>query len=823
MLTDLTDDRKKGSAWCRKVVDQICKSAISTSSSREMMIKCYDIYYGRQRASDFNYLTGDDNYKLPSKVRSIPIIRSFFDLLQSTFESQPIEPLVYVVDNDGIRDKYDERAKTIMDGFVRGLRERQLRIYGAMQQIKQAQAAQQGSGQTQPDPGLVLAQRKIEMMSAELEDSDDILQEQIESLQRSGSAGFATEAEMSISDGMEYLINTQKLPRLFAHGFKDLYVVDNAIFRLEDVYQGLDPSVRRVSPLDIYYSASSNVTSLTHANWIMERRMLTADDVITQYGHKLSKEDIQTIREIKIPYGPTTMSLYEGMHGSETELTSDIMAGCEPDSLYSGSVPNAQLIEVCECSWLSPRKIDFALYPNKHDSSLPIIKLVSDEERVRPSARIESRYIMDRYEGVRINGSIYVSCGLAPMQLREHPTYGNATQPYAGFCYNNVDFRPYSRVQAVADVDTLYKLVYFQIETLMVLSGVRGFVLDIAQLPKDWTLEKFLYYARQGIAPIDSTMPNIKNARNTGFNQFTQFDQTFGTSIQQLQALLTQFEHLAGRLIGIPPQRLGEIMPHDQVGTHRQAIAQSNMTTQVLFNKMDTVVMDTLNLLLRAMPHCWAEGKRGQFVLGNKGQKMVNIAKGAFEDRAFECYMQTPTRDQEVMDKAITLITQNFQGTGMPLSQLVTMFGANSLREVKHLLAEYEKLAMKKAQEGAKFQAEHEKEIADLEARAAMAVKEVSSKAEMAGVQVQALAQQVEERNAQLDASTKLQIAGMKNETDRYKADQETAVEAAVLQEQRRSADMDAQLEMIKIMTDKKQGAKPDSPVSSPRSKENPK
>ena len=185
--------------------------------------------------------------------------------------------------------------------------------------------------------------------------------------------------------------------------------------------------------------------------------------------------------------------------------------------------------------------------------------------------------------------------------------------------------------------------------------------------------------------------------------------------------------------------------------------------------------------------------------------------------------MQTPTRDQEVMDKAITLITQNFQGTGMPLSQLVTMFGANSLREVKHLLAEYEKLAMKKAQEGAKFQAEHEKEIADLEARAAMAVKEVSSKAEMAGVQVQGLAQQVEERNAQLDASTKLQIAGMKNETDRYKADQETAVEAAVLQEQRRSADMDAQLEMIKIMTDKKQGAKPDSPVSSPRSKENPK
>ena len=606
---------------------------------------------------------------------------------------------------------------------------------------------------------------------------------------------------------------------MLAQGFRDLYVVDNAIFRLCDVYKGQDPRVVRVSPLNVFYGASYDTTFLSDANWIVERRLMTAEDIITEFGHEMTPEEILSLEDKGAPFGPGYVGLYDFDLNSDDQLNG-ILEDCGPIELYSGEGPNARVYEVCYCSWLEPREVKFALYENKHDASMPIIKVVSDDDRIRPSAKIESRYILDRYEGVRINGSIYVSCGLANMQLRKHPFYGNATQPYAGFCYNGVDNRPYSRVQAVEAVATLYQLVYFQMETLMVLSGVRGFILDIAQLPKDWTLEKFLYYARQGVAPVDSTMPNVKNARGTGFNQFTQYDQTFGNSIQQLQALLGSFEHLAGRIIGIPPQRLGEVVQGDQVGTHQQAIAQSNLTTKVLFNKQNRVTNDVLNMLIRAMPYCWSEGKQGQFVLGDKGQKMINIAKGAFESASFECFLQDSGKDRELMDQAISMITQNFQNTGMPLSQLVSMFGADSLREVKSLLHEYEALAQKKATEGAQFQQQHEKELLDLEARAQSMVRQVSSQADLANAEVNKIAQEVEMEKAKMEMQTKLQVAGANNQTAKYKADQETAMESAVLAEQKRTSDMDARLRMVELALEAQ--AKGDRSVSSPTPKEKP-
>ena len=175
---------KGSSQWCKDRVKRFCDNALVYGSSRKMMVKCYDIYYGRQRDSDYNYLTGQGDYKLPSKVRSIPIIRAFFDILQATFEDQAIETNVYAVDNDSLRDKQDEMAKRVVDGFVQRLRAKQMRVMGAMQKLQEVSAAQQQGAQA--DPALAMAQRQIEWISQELESSDQIIQEQLTEMKRSG-------------------------------------------------------------------------------------------------------------------------------------------------------------------------------------------------------------------------------------------------------------------------------------------------------------------------------------------------------------------------------------------------------------------------------------------------------------------------------------------------------------------------------------------------------------------------------------------------------------------------------------------------------------
>lgn len=801
----------KNAAWHREMAIRMRDDMVMGSNGRghKMMQECYNIYYGEQDEADFEYLTGKGNYRMPARVRSIPMLRPFWDILSATFLSRPIETNVYAIDNDNLSTKKDLLAKQLVDDYIRELRGRQMRAQAI---AERAQAAESSMGMQNGSSGM---SQQASMLMEEINRSNDLLENQLEKLQTDAGMDFATQSERHIADGLRYLVQTQGLKDVFAEGFRDLYVVDNAIFTVDSAEEGADPTLRRVSPLEFYYQAGDGVRHLRDCERIVERQWLTLSQVIERYGDDMSAQEISDLKSVFSGIRYQAMALYD------YDDPSSLYGGAGCDRLYDGSVSGDGMIEVINCSWFAPRKITFVEHPNKYDPSLPYVRLASDDDEakkmLRKRSKIRHRYVRDLHQCVLINGTISVKSGMAPMQFRD--ACGNAHQPYSGYAYNSTDNKPYSRVWAVRSIHILYQLAYYQTEMLITMSGLRGFIVDMAQLPKNWTLEKLLYYAKQGIVPVDSTMPNLENSRrHTGFNQFTSYDQTFGNSLVQITQFLDRLDHLAGRVIGIPPQRLGEVSASDGLGTNRQAIAQSNLTTEVLFHKMNTVISQSLNMLIHMLPHCWKNGKRGQFVLGGKGQQMLEIAAGELEDGQYECYIQEAGKDQRIMDQALALITQNFQGTGMPLSQLITMFNASSLRELDGLLRKYEELAMKRQSEGAQNQQQHEQELQRLDAEAKAMSARIQEQTSQIAAQVDTRGQDIDMQRAQLEAQTKLQIEQMKDKTTRYRTDQETAMEAANLQQIARSSNVDARLRATELMMD----ATERGTLSSPARKEQP-
>src|SRR5690606_35206270 len=161
-------------------------------------------------------------------------------------------------------------------------------------------------------------------------------------------------------------------------------------------------------------------------------------------------------------------------------------------------------------------------------------------------------------------------------QHRDIRQISEAKSSYVGYAYNNYDNRPYSRVLAVRDILILYQLVWYQIELLQALGGMKGIIMDITQKPDNMSPDEWLSMAKKGILPTNPAQVEEESGKPTRFNAFATYDMGFGNSIAQLKELLPEFQSLAGRILGISPQRMGEVGNRETPGSAKMAINQSN-------------------------------------------------------------------------------------------------------------------------------------------------------------------------------------------------------------------------------------------------------
>src|SRR5690606_23876800 len=93
---------------------------------------------------------------------------------------------------------------------------------------------------------------------------------------------------------------------------------------------------------------------------------------------------------------------------------------------------------------------------------------------------------------------------------------------FIGFSNNRFN-KAYSPVWETKDIQELYNILHFQEELLISLSGVKGTVVDISQLPSGMSMTEVMYYKKNGLLPIETLFPGGKPKR-TSFNQFSNYD-----------------------------------------------------------------------------------------------------------------------------------------------------------------------------------------------------------------------------------------------------------------------------------------------------------
>ena len=814
----VVSENKKSFEWAKQNVNAI----INMSRSGGLPVKdkmCYDLYFGLQNEGDFDYLTGSDEYRMPAKIRFMPIAKPYFELLKSTNEKRPIKPTVYAVDNGSVQQKKDRFARMLVDKLMARIEDGQSRLQVLRMQLDEQKAA---LGQEQEGPlpvNIQRAQMQIGLIERQISRGDSILQEEMDDLEKVRRWKIQTHQEVNMNHGLKYLIRKYDWKSIFDQCFEDLMIVDQQIVKIEDVYAGRDPKIRRVNPLTFRYGVSMDATWIDECPWTDEPRMMGVSQIMDEYGDHLTDEERGTLHK-RYGWGQHGLASSDNYGWQSTNTFNSIpngsLDGCAT-GIYSGSAMyTTDMIEVRTVCWKSTRRLRISRSPDKKNPDLLHTHLIGDEDRVKKGEQIEVRYVSDWWTGTRIGADIYVKCHKIPFQHRDIDDIGNSYNQYIGWAYNGLDKRPYSRVYATKDISILYNLVYLQMEMLIALSGIKGVIMDKSQVPEGMEMEEWFYHFKQGVGWIDSQKMQANGRIGTNFNQFQAYDITFGNSIQQLSFILERLEYLAGRVIGIPPQRLGEVTRDTQVGSQKQAIAQSNLTTETLFYKDQRFRNRVLDRVINVCTHVWKEGKRGQYVLGSLGQQVFEITSGDLDGVKLETFMDDDGRNEAIMDRAISAMELGYQRGTMMLGQLVEAYSMENLGELKETVRVWEEMARRAATGQQQSEAEAEQMRIQMEAQAKALVKKQLSDGEKLKAQLEEAALQIDQSRIQAESESRMADASIKSRTQLEVAQGNNAVEMAYLEEQKRETNLETRLRQLEIQMN---GGSKNDVLSSPRPK----
>lgn len=321
------------------------------------------------------------------------------------------------------------------------------------------------------------------------------------------------------------------------------------------------------------------------------RKWMTAEEVEIKYGDYLSRKDLDTLRDWK--------NFYE--EDGQYALVTGQSARCgDLNGIWSGVGVHPYDSDYQERKW----------------DLIPVYEVEWID-----SALEDGKWIGYCYHVTRIGADIYILDADDVMMPRNIDNPNEARLSINGIWYTNGHGAPYSLMLATADLQDKYDLNLYKKDNAMALSGTKGAIVDISQLPTslgstpDERLIKFQAYRKVGLSLIDTAQEGIP-LNNTYFNGF---DDTLNPGeIQAYQLSIQMIEDTVSSITGVFRERLGGIEQRDAVANVEVGMQQSYIITKRYYSAMDTLVKEMLCDCIDMAKVVYKNGLTGQLVLGDQ-------------------------------------------------------------------------------------------------------------------------------------------------------------------------------------------------------------
>lgn len=573
-----TPDKDKDYTYHLNAINSIAGNVLTPNymSDYAIMDESYKFFNNQQAAADrFKYLTESENGEAyPATWFSINQIRTKLRVLVGELMQRGYD--------------FDVRAIN---------KEAKARKIQAMEEMRVDMRLQNIAQQLEAFSGLPTAQQGY-------------LPQSEEELENYFQRDYRELAEIVIYYALKFLEkrNYWTVERKMA--FLDLLIAGKCFVKNE-VVNGM-PVARRVDPRDIFYDPFSQDDLLRDSTFWGERRYMSIADAAERYG--LSHDDLKNLAKQYEEYS----KVGAGQRNQLSFSFAPTSKGLEWFKSENGTLR----VMVLEAVWQDTKELNQKVWVDKYGNEHR--KRTRSQRSKEGEFEIEKKRVKIWRQATLIGGQIMKQWGIMPNQQR----YGSpellheAEPPYVGLIPDFVDGQAVSIVEQVKSLQNLKDIFAYNMQMVVSVAGVPGFVYDVAQAPKDWQPEDVIYYLRKtGIAFINSK----QNGTPAQFNQFQKIDLSLSQSVTKYLELIAWCDNQIDLISGINEARQGVVQGASQaVGVTRSALLQSNMVTAPLFSLFDTFSSRVWNQQARLVKLTWAKKEKYAPIIGDVG---VNFLK----------------------------------------------------------------------------------------------------------------------------------------------------------------------------------------------------
>jgi hypothetical protein len=327
---------------------------------------------------------------------------------------------------------------------------------------------------------------------------------------------------------------------------------------------------RRVDRKMFSYGKSPNEKYSENAEWQVEVELKTVSDVISQYYDKLDDDMWEKL---------------DANSSLSTENVSNFLSNRFTDS-DNLSTTSSGRIQVHHVYWVSRKKIGKR---TALDEETGIIEVDEVDENYKPS---EDEYVEWYwkdciYHADKIANTIYIDMGEYRYDFADISADGKIRLPYNSFKFSHFyDAKIYSVLKMGLPYLTMFLICNFVIEKLLAKNKGRILLIDWNAIPKTmgWDEERFMYYCEEmGYGFVDRNNQDVDKS----YNQYQSVDMSTLSSVMDMINLANSYKALWDDIIGIPRQMRGQMTASDQVGTTNNAISQSGIGIDYIYQKFD--------------------------------------------------------------------------------------------------------------------------------------------------------------------------------------------------------------------------------------------
>lgn len=550
-------------------IEIINKAIAELVYEKDNVLKAYNYYHGIRDPEQYRHL--EENYGIgtPTSIEFIPLVRNHIDVLVGEFLSAPIQPRVSCKDEATLSNIEKDKHIAINNEIAREL---QRYMKNTLYRIEEGL-------EPESDKEVI---RRIENLKEDLENN------------------FISDYEVAAQNIVDWSIQERHID--FWNALKllmlDLLITGLTYYRVIPSKNSTNISLKILNPYNTFVERNSSSTYLKHSQRAVLREYLTFDQILAEYGDQLTKEDIEKLESItKLSSENDNFEIFRenavsAVHDNESE---GILAGWEISPIFKNSVSHGRrTYPVYYVEWLKTDKED-------------------------------GKYIVNRYEGVRIGTSVYILKGKAKNVYRNYGDDVHTTLSINGIFYADRNGKPYSLMLKTANLQDRNDILHFYRDNIIAESGTAGDWLDVALLPKflgtDVTerLMKWKAYKKSGIALFDSSQEGNQMANTTfgGYDDTVQLQ-----TIQAIDLAIQRNEEACSRMTGVFREKLGRVDQRDPVFNVQLGVQQSSYITKQYYQIMDLLKREILLDILNLTKVVFKNGVSGTIILGERYNKI---------------------------------------------------------------------------------------------------------------------------------------------------------------------------------------------------------